>query len=450
MQFVLLIFAGMSYFVPNEMVHLAILVLHVVVGIYYIIRLLDRQPLSGLFTAAYILMFFVNPIGIHIGLVDYESPSMMSLLYKSNALMMAGLDLFLIATIYFRGRRNDFKQMPPIYIRSAPVELMIWSGTMISVSALVAIILGGKALGVDVFTIEKSYRTTGNQTYTYLFATYATMILPFIFFFLPQRKFSAQIAYLITLICVLVLYFMIFRNRTLVLACVGAYIVGVVAQYRFLTLGTKQIKGKLPRLMIAAVVVSGPLLYTTGIALRFVRGAYQIQDFTFTQEHLQREIDHSLTGGELGYAFMTREALRLFPSAHPYIYGESYYRLAFIPIPRQVWPGKPESTNRLFARVRDTELGKRGVTQSAGIVGTLYINFGPLGVFGMIGFGIVFARENYVRLHHIMMLSASGLWMMAIVRGSLTAPIMTIIVLYLIARLVQRLANPTYIGHQTQ
>ena len=444
MEFVLLFLTVLGYFVHYDFVHLLLLLAHYIVAGWIGIRLLDRQPLSAAFIAVYALMFFTNPTGITLGLVELENSSSQEIFYKSNAIMMAGLNLFIIGAVRFRGSRPIFKQQPRLHIRNGPVEVTVWVGTIASFLALILVILVGRAQGIDVFIVHKTYRTTGNQDMTYLIATYVTSIIPLIFFCVAQRKFGTQLVYFAALLSLIIIYFMIFRNRTLPIACMIGYIVGLVARFRFLSIGYKPVLGRLPSTVVMIVIISGPVLLTAGLGLRYVRGAYQLQDFSFTTEHVQREIDHALTGGELGYAYMTREAIRLFPSQHPYLYGQTYYRLLFTPIPRQVWPTKPLNTNRLFANIRDRELGRKGVTQSAGVVGTMYINFGVFGVFGMFFAGLLFSFEKYVRLYHLLILAASGLWMVAIVRGSITAPIMTFLFVYVLARMFEYFARPSY------
>ena len=444
MEIILLILSIPGYFVHSEVLHLVLLLLHYIGAFWIALRLLNRQPIAAFFVAVYALMFFTNPLGIILNLVDIEYVATNKIFFESNAMMMAGLDLFILGATRLRGNKPDFSQQYHIYLNNGPVELTIWVGTLVSFLSLVGIVVGGKAMGVDVFTIHKTYRTTGNQTYTYLIATYATAIMPLIFFLLANRKIGVQLTYSTALIALLVVYFMIFRNRTLPISCVIGYLVGVVARYRFLSIGYKPIMGRLPTTLVLVVLVSGPVLLLAGISLRYLRGAYQLQDYSLTSEHVQREIDHALGGGELGYAVMTREAMRLFPSEHPYLYGESYYRLLFTPIPREVWPDKPRNTNRLFAAVRDRELGRKGVTQSAGVVGTTYLNFGVLGVLFMVVIGFVFSFEKYLRLHNVLILATSGLWMIAIVRGSLTAPIVTFLFVYILARVFQYFAKPVY------
>lgn len=445
MEIVLLFISLPAYVVHEPIVHLPIMLLHFIGGVIIGLRLMDRMPLTALFVGIYVLMFFTNPLAVMSGLIDLEYSSTWNTFYRANAMMMTGMDLFLLAAIRFRTRGlTDFQNHPRVYLKNGVVEMTIWGGIIASFVSLAAIVVGGKALGVDVFTIHKTYRTTGGQEMAFLITTYVTSIIPLIVFLIAQRKIGMQVFYFSALLTVLVVYFLIFRNRTLPIACAIAYVIGLVARFRYVSIGGSWTPGRLPKALAITVIAAGPLLFTTGMALRYVRGAWQLQDFSFNKEILQREIDHALYTGELGYAYMTREAIRLFPSRNPYLYGQTYYRLLFAPIPRSLWPGKPENTNRLFADIRDRELGRKGVTQSAGIVGTLYINFGQIGVLGMFPIGLIFSRERYAKLQHLLALSGTGLWLVAIVRGSDTAPIMTLLFVYLIALLFVYFAKPGY------
>lgn len=82
------------------------------------------------------------------------------------------------------------------------------------------------------------------------------------------------------------------------------------------------------------------------------------------------------------------ELTEIFPERHPYLGWEIPYLAVIRPIPRALWPGKPEG---MSLSIEDA-LGAEGLTLASSFVGEAYVSFGNTGVF-VIGlfFGAVFA-----------------------------------------------------------
>lgn len=82
------------------------------------------------------------------------------------------------------------------------------------------------------------------------------------------------------------------------------------------------------------------------------------------------------------------ELTQIFPERHPFLGWEIPYLAAIRPIPRTLWPGKPEG---LSLSIEDA-LGAEGLTLASSFVGEAYVSFGNTGVFTIgLFFGVIFA-----------------------------------------------------------
>ena len=90
--------------------------------------------------------------------------------------------------------------------------------------------------------------------------------------------------------------------------------------------------------------------------------------------------------------------LQAFPTDHDYLWGSSYLYVFLSPIPRALWPGKPDAPVRVVLR---TAFGERAVQQGLAYpnLGEFYVNFGlPGEILGMALFGYLLRRLwSYVR-----------------------------------------------------
>jgi oligosaccharide repeat unit polymerase len=84
--------------------------------------------------------------------------------------------------------------------------------------------------------------------------------------------------------------------------------------------------------------------------------------------------------------------LDVYPIDYDYIWGSSYLYVFISPIPRALWPGKPDAPVRNVLRVI---LGERAVTAGLAYpnLGEFYVNFGLVGeILGMFLFGFILRR----------------------------------------------------------
>lgn len=448
MEFVLLFFATIGFFVYAPIVHVPLFLLHTIALLWIAWRRLPSQPLTALFVVAYIGMYFPNPVAIMLDWVPLESGITDAILYRSNILILVGIDLFLLAALRLRFTPFDTNRMEPHQLDSGRVEmcsvlLLFIAGTV--TIALIALLI---VMGVNPFTVAKTYRSIGGaQSIYYLIAKYIFFVVPLVVFLVGLRRFFSQMLYFLPVLCLLAIHFMIYRTRTLMVACMISWLIAIVVRDRLVMVGPVMVTRRVSFVLRAFVFIAVPLLALTGVSLKYIRLSHSLQDYSLQQDRITYLVGSTFAGGDLGYSLFLRSAMTYFPGSKPYLLGQSYYRLLFVPIPRWAWPGKPENTQRVFARVLDPELGDTGTTIPAGIIGDLYINFGYVGVFGMLVFGYFFGRERYCHFTDILFLAGSGSWMFHFVRGAFTNPIVTMMLIWLLCYMLNRMISPTRISH---
>jgi len=140
-------------------------------------------------------------------------------------------------------------------------------------------------------------------------------------------------------------------------------------------------------------------------------------------------------GGELGYSKWVFRILEIVPDQHGYLYGQSYYRILFVLIPRALWPDKPPNSQRIMAQWLTP--GTVSVqTTPVGIIGDLYVNFGMWGILGMLAFGCAFGRlDRSSEFSRALFLAVSFAMIFHLVRGGFTNPLVNLAVYYVAAKL---------------
>ncbi len=443
MELILLIFALSGVVARFPAVHVSLFFIHAMVALFVAWRLLPRQPLSAAFVAAYVAMYFPDPVGLMLGWVRAGAGDEGAILYSSNVLLLVGLDLFILGARRLRLTHHDANRMPQFQIGHLPVDACIALCFTICALTGTALTVGLAALNINVFTAPKTVMTIeGGYSSYYLAANYGFLCLPLAVFLIGLKRPALQAPYLIPVAFLLVFHFMVFRVRSSFVSVIVAYLVATVARAHLVRLGARVPSGRLGAHVKLLLVASVPMLLFFVVAFKYVRHSYMIQDYRITEERVNEVVGDAFVGGDLGYAYYLRRAMTLFPDTHPYLLGQSYYRLLFVPVPRSLWSGKPEDTQRIFARVLDPKLGRRGTTIPPGVVGDLYINFGRLGVIGMVAWGFFFGLERYRRFSDLLFLAGAGWWLVHIVRGAVTVPLMFALAMWIAALLFQKIIRP--------
>ena len=87
-----------------------------------------------------------------------------------------------------------------------------------------------------------------------------------------------------------------------------------------------------------------------------------------------RAIELYLLSGDIAYGLSITKLLGILESSNFFLYGQSYYRIFFAPIPRAIWPDKPENSQQLVADIIGQ--GPDFQTLPIGIQGDAYFNLG--------------------------------------------------------------------------
>lgn len=138
-------------------------------------------------------------------------------------------------------------------------------------------------------------------------------------------------------------------------------------------------KTPLRTVLILCALSAGLLLVSTRIMLEF-RGVG-------LRNYLNRETEETLSEEESLFVdynlFVISRLTQLFPGRFEHLGWEVPYLALIRPIPRALWPGKPEGLSITMEEALDVE----GLTLASSFVGEAYIAFGYLGI---IGFGLMF------------------------------------------------------------
>lgn len=441
MEFVLLTLAIGSLALQASALHVILFVVHGIAGTYLAARLVSRQPLTAMFIGIYLIMYFPNPIAVMTGLIPETQSERPEILYPSNALLLIGLDLFMIGARYFRRTNKDIGRMPRLWLSHFRVELCIAIGLIVAAvgSAVLMVVLAG--MGIDIFRVSKHViHGFGEHNTYYMITTYAFLTVPLSVFLIGLKRPALQFPYLLPVGVLMSFHFMVLRVRSPFIAVIFAYLVAMVARRFLVTLGPQPTRKPFSGLFKLAMILGPVLLVLAAVGIKFGRHMYMARDYRLNAARLEEFAVETFAVGDLGHSYFLRRALEIYPEQMPYLNGQSYYRLLFVPIPRSLWPEKPENTQRIFARA--LKIGKGNTTIPAGIVGDTYINFGPFGVLIMLLWGLLFAQERYQRLTSLILLAGSPWWMAHIVRGGLTVPLMFLIVMYGFSVLFNRIIRP--------
>ena len=147
----------------------------------------------------------------------------------------------------------------------------------------------------------------------------------------------------------------------------------------------------------------GTLMFATALAVLMIGAIAGTRGATRIGREIQAE---TLEISESGTRFANDlriyppyySLLQAFPRDHDYLWGSSYLYVFLSPIPRGLWPGKPDAPVRTVLR---SAFGERAVTQGVAYpnIGELYVNFGlPGEILGMALFGYLLRQLwHYVR-----------------------------------------------------
>jgi hypothetical protein len=194
----------------------------------------------------------------------------------------------------------------------------------------------------------------------------------------------------------------------------------------------------LRKTIIYATIFCAPLIYGLMAAIGESRSSG-----TFSWEAREK------TRGAVGHEKL-RDLLYItsqVPAKADYLYGYTYYVQLVNPIPRFLWPGKPNKDIGLIMADMTgalTASGQAYATLDAGLLGEMYLNFGVIGIIGLSVFGgwLVKGWDQIPRLfgHSLptMMYFSGGLGVLFIIgRGAGMVMFYSLLILSVLAWLIR-------------
>jgi len=405
------------------------------------IRLLRYgKYLSCLFVLVYLALYFPNPFLIGLGVLDLEPTTSTSLFALTNGMLIAGIALFLFGVNIMKQKYVAISAYRIYFSRSTILTILSSLFGLAAFAFFFTIAFGG---GWKALTAE---RAQYGRVWVRLAAVY--MYLPFLAvapLLIVQLSKPLQTIPWIIAGAILLGNFLLFRARTPLLTVMFSVVIGILLKNRVLFVYEQLGPARAPtlrRYLLAGILV--PAMLVVGVAINFLRGFVSVGPVRLGHDFVRVWVEQTFDGGDLGYTKIQRAAYVLFPNAHPFLKGQSYYRLLLVPMPRFIWTDKPENTQRVFCSVINPAMYKRGGTIPPGILGDLYINFGHIGIIGMFVYGLVFGLERYHRLAHWFMLGGALTWLFHFARGGFTNPVIVFLVYVVISFTTERILNPRY------
>jgi hypothetical protein len=254
-----------------------------------------------------------------------------------------------------------------------------------------------------------------------------------------KRKPVLWIPFAGLLLIAVVVGFLASRSRSPTVFLGASLLVGIWMARQIEVVDSRGLATRRPRQLRAPSV--GALLALMTFAVVVVSYARSARGF-FEQDgvrdlirvDVQDAIVQNLRNGDFGYAATVFDVLEYVPEQTSFLRGRSYYRLLFVPIPRSLWPEKPQNTQRVVASWLRPSIPEH--TTPPGIQGDLYINFGLTGVLGFIAFGWCFGHLDRLHgLHRYLAIGGAVVPVFHLVRGGFTNPVLLLFTLIMASKL---------------
>lgn len=381
------------------------------------------------FIIFYLMLFYIQPIYnllIEYHYTQYNMESIKVLTFLS----VLGLLLFCIGNCVLTEEDWEFTK---VYIEFTSIKKAVYFISSITIISLILIFID---IGTfNIMSLSRLSLKTGSIFHTFAtYGFYTTSIMFFLISFTSKVRSKLNITFWIIIFVVFeILIFMLYRTRSLLVVHSAAIIVGYYYSNLYgYNLKRNKISPKIITIILSVVV------FVLAISSRFIRGALQpggnIVDLNFDLEIYLRE---SIMNGDIGYSSLVLDVINYVDKNKSFLFGQSYYRLLFIFIPRFLWPDKPLSSQRIVATW--LEPGVEGLTLPPGIIGDTYINFGIFGIFLLVIFGMLFAHlDNDITINNFMLWSVSATWIFHLVRGGFTNPLLIFFVLSIVLKFIYK------------
>lgn len=220
---------------------------------------------------------------------------------------------------------------------------------------------------------------------------------------------------------VAIVNFYILRTRSYVIVMLLPIVLSYFYLYphrvkKFLTFSFKKSFAKL------AVI----LVIFLSLGLRWIRGAMEYGNEMF-QITSSQAIELYLLAGDIGYGISITKLIGILESSDFFLYGQSYYRIFFTPIPRAIWPDKPENSQQLVAEVIGQ--GPDFQTLPIGIQGDAYFNLGVFFFIAPFFISLIMRHMDNSKLNSLILFSPIAFVpCFHLARGGFTNPVILIFI----------------------
>lgn len=411
--------------------------------IHHVFRFVAFPSFCHWFLLAYVPLFMLYPITLP--LFSEQFPVSMDTLLGYGFLTIVGIHLFLFGYALSRRKGGSHRLMiGSVYLDYRILAVAVW--------LLIGCIAGSFLLrAAETGSLSQALAASRNEIKESggglrFYAGYLLNFAVIVFALLPSYLSRARWTIPVIIPGLVVLDFLIFlysRGRAWMIMHLVSLMMGWLFLKPLITIKDEARRRKIGSLFTRRFFVFLTLFICIalfGVYLRLARtyigSAGDIADLEFSET-----IEHAFVYGEFGFAPTVFEVLELFPDHEPFLGGQSYYRLFFAPIPRQVWPDKPLSTARVLGDILRPD-AHDDQTNTAGVTGDLYVNFGYFGVLGMFAFGWLFGwmdrKRGFVAQ---LVVCCAFVPVFDIVRGAFTAPVLVLLVITLSSYLFARMAR---------
>ncbi|MGH9890792.1 MAG: hypothetical protein ACREA0_02155, partial [bacterium] len=390
------------------------------------------------FLGCYVPMFYIYPVLAPIA--DLPMPSAGVVLQSYTLLTVGGLHLFCLGfEIRWAMNRITGPSMDLKFVPMKRVRMIFYCGLILNLAAVGLLLLDteevaslwtgsrvDRKIAMGPLSLASVYLLTLGSFQYLCLATYA------------GRRWMALWSWLILLVAVEAVLFLAFRARTIFVLHSVAFLYGwLILNRSAVTLRKTDAKAVRRLWGVFRMVTAAIAVFVVAAQLRVSRGFVGSEEFVSSLLNIRDAVWLSIRNGELGYAPVVFDLLEIVPEREKYLRGQSYYRVLLAVVPRDWWPEKPLSTERIVGGW--LRPGVEEQTIAPGIVGDLYVNFGIAGIAVLVLYGWIFASLGASRgLADRMFVGTAFPGVFHFVRGAVTSPVIVLAILWLSSRLVAR------------
>jgi oligosaccharide repeat unit polymerase len=414
----------------NQHVVLACFVTSIPFCILYLWFFIKFFSSTFFFITFYLMLFYVQPIVYYLTEENYNY----QLIHVKTMtfLVITFLHLFMIGGLFFASKKIHNPDVKIEFFNMKKATNLTLLITLFCVFLLFIDAGTLNILGLSRFELKNAgSRLRLIATY----GLYLTSVLFFLVFFTIKKRSRFNLfIWIIFVVLFEVLIFLFFRTRSMMVVHLSSVVVGYYYSYCYYRGSVnKRLTKKVKSLFL--VMIIGFLAIVTRFFRGFLQPSSHVSEFEFDWSVFLKE---SVETGDLGYSNIVLEVVSLVPTMYDHFYGQSYFRLLLIFIPRSIWPEKPINTETIVGGWLNP--GVEGMSVPPGVAGDLYLNFGMIGVIFSVFFGMLFSLlDKKLTISNFMLWAVSATWIYHLVRGGFTNPIVIFIVLLVYIKIITKL-----------